>query len=143
MNKKSPYYRFAVMFSILVLILVLVNPVFAASFSGSGGSFGGGGASGSFGGTGSSGGKNVFGGRIMKVVPCTCSPGMAIIVGPPRPAILLFIPGASRLFSYGRVVPGVWTLGDYSFGGICMQVAGKVCAPYPPIQGTILKMGTS
>ncbi len=86
---------------------------------------------------------SVFGGRIMKVVPCTCSPGMAIIVGPPRPAILLYIPGASRLFRYGRIMPGVWSLGDYSSGGTCMQIAGKTCAPYPPIQGTILKIGTS
>ncbi len=86
---------------------------------------------------------SVFGGRIMSIVPCTCSPGMAVIVGAPRPAVLLFVPGISRLFSRGRVSPGVWTLGDYSSGGTCMQIAGKTCAPYPPIQGTILKMGTS
>lgn len=86
---------------------------------------------------------SVFGGRIMKVIPCTCSPGMAIIVGPPRPAVLLYIPGASRLFKYGRVMPGVWSLGDYSSGGICMQIAGKTCIKYPPVQGTVLKMGTS
>lgn len=86
---------------------------------------------------------SVFGGRIMSIIPCTCSPGMAVIVGAPRPAILLFVPGASRLFSRGRVSPGAWTLGDYSSGGICMQIAGDTCASYPSIQGTIIKMGTS
>ena len=86
---------------------------------------------------------SVFGGKIKAIIPCTCSPGMGIIVGPPKPAILLFVPGLSRLFSNGRLFPGSWTLGDYSSGGVCMQIAGKTCAPYPPIQGTIIKIGTS
>lgn len=85
----------------------------------------------------------VFGGRIMAVIPCTCSPGMAIIVGPPKPGILLFIPGVSRLFNNRRPFPGSWTLGDYSFGGICLQIASHGCFPYPIVQGTILKIGTS
>jgi len=86
---------------------------------------------------------SVFGGKIMAVIPCTCSPGMAIIVGPPKPAILLFLPGVSRLFSNRRPFPGSWTLGDYSSGAVCLQFAGKTCVKYPPVQGTIIKIGTS
>jgi len=145
MNKMFFYRCLSVVFLTLTLVLVPVSSAFATSLvSSGGGGFGGGGASGSFSGSPSiSSGKPVFGGKIKAIIPCTCSPGMGIIVGPPKPAILLFVPGLSRLFSNGRLFPGSWTLGDYSSGGVCMQIAGKTCAPYPPIQGTIIKIGTS
>lgn len=83
-----------------------------------------------------------FGGRILKIIPCLCSPGIAVIVGPPRGGSFLFI--GKGLYAWWRVLPGSWVLGDYSPGATCWQPVYKGCSSLiTPVQGTILKIGTS
>lgn len=53
-----------------------------------------------------------FGGRVAFIFPCTCTPGLLqIVVGPPKPGTFMIVPGASRVFSSGPVLPGNWVLG--------------------------------
>ncbi|GEM_PF-3634669 len=94
------------------------------------------------GGTSSGGGGGLtFGGMISVAIPCTCSPGIGLIVGPPKGGIFLLSP-TSKLHANMKPIPGSWVLGDYSPGGICLQV-GTPCFPFPVVQGTIGKIGTS
>lgn len=84
-----------------------------------------------------------FGGRNYWVDYCTCSYGIRVTIGPPRPAVLWFAPGMSRLYMYYTIYsPGPWTLGTYTSGGSCYQRVGKYCRPLP-VQGTINIVGTS
>lgn len=91
--------------------------------------------------SGEGGGGNLFGGRIGSITVCTCSVGEALGIGPPRGGSLLLAPG-SRIYANSRIAPGMWVLGDYSSGGICLVRAGKYCYPVP-VKGTIIKIGTS
>ena len=90
-----------------------------------------------------------FGGKILSVIPCTCSAGFAVVIGPPRPAII-FVPIAflaSPLNHLWRQIltPGVWALGLYFPPPVpCLVYAGITCVPAPvqPL-GTIFRSGTS
>ncbi|MEK7614160.1 MAG: hypothetical protein AAB428_00635 [Patescibacteria group bacterium] len=107
------------------------------------GTFGGGFLGNIIGGSsgGSGGGGLTFGGMIGAAIPCTCSPGIGLIIGPPKGGIFLLSP-SSKLHANMRPIPGSWVLGDYVPGGICLQ-AGTPCFPFPIVQGTIGKIGTS
>ena len=85
----------------------------------------------------------VFGGRVVAVVPCTCSGGVAIGVGTPRPGYVLFQTGFSVLFSfYAPYVLGNYVLGTYVPGGACFTGVPPVCAAQP-VLGTVVLIGTS
>lgn len=86
-----------------------------------------------------------FGGMVELVQPCTCSPGVVVLVGPPRGGPFLYVPGATQVFEYFQIPKvGVWLLGIYSPGATCLIWSGKICVP-APIQpwGTIIMTGTS
>jgi len=83
-----------------------------------------------------------FGGRILAVVPCTCSAGLALKVGPPRPAYVLYQPGVSILFSFYNLLPPDYALGTYKPGGVCLTGTPPVCLTVPTL-GTVTLVGTS
>ncbi len=87
--------------------------------------------------------SKVFGGKILTVVPCTCSGNYLLTFGPPRPATLVFQPGVSTSYLFHQIYKvGSWALGNYSSGGSCYVYAGITCV-YLPNNGTITKIGTS
>lgn len=73
-----------------------------------------------------------FGGRVVLFIPCTCMPGFRlIVVGPPKPGTFMLVPGASRIFSSGPVLPGNWVLGTAIRPARipCLLGVPPVCAP--------------
>ncbi|MFA4890163.1 MAG: hypothetical protein WC587_00800 [Candidatus Paceibacterota bacterium] len=83
-----------------------------------------------------------FGGRILYVTYCTCSGGLLLTIGPPRPGNYYFTAG-SRVYAYYQIYrPGAWALGDAFPGGACMIYAGTSCVG-SPTTGTIRQVGTS
>lgn len=83
-----------------------------------------------------------FGGFVNTVFVCTCSPGVVLQVGPPVGGNYLVLPG-TLVYEYGQVRAGVWVLGDYSPGGVCLHFVGKACVTFVPVTGTVNFMGTS
>lgn len=86
-----------------------------------------------------------FGGRALFVHPCTCSPGVVVVVGPPVPGAFLYLPPLSIPFLWYQIPRvGPWLLGTYTPGATCLIWVGKACVPSPtfPI-GTIRIVGTS
>jgi len=82
-----------------------------------------------------------FGGKITSVVPCLCSGGWNIIIYDlvtMTPISLVFQMGFSRLnANYNIFTPGVWLVGTYTPGGICIYINTEGnCRPRPVI-GTI------
>src|SRR3989344_3621495 len=63
----------------------------------------------------------VFGGRILTVIYCTCSPGQhVIVVGPPRPGRILITP-ATRIYAFGMVSKlGSYVMGTHTAPGVCL-----------------------
>jgi hypothetical protein len=85
-----------------------------------------------------------FGGRVLATIPCTCSPGSALVtVGPPRGGLFMKVP-VTRTYQYYKVLPPSWVLGLASGYAACMQInptgAGCIPAGGGPI---MLKVGTS
>ena len=85
----------------------------------------------------------VFGGRIIATIPCTCSGGLWISVGPPRPmAGIVYQAGVSVLFSFYSLLPSEHILGTYVPGGVCLVGVPPGCGSVTTI-GTIVVAGTS
>ena len=92
-------------------------------------------------------GTRPFGGRILgSPIYCTCSIGHVVNVGPPRPGRFHFIPGGTRLYSFGNVyTPGRWLLGNYrpGTGNQCwIRVSHNSCIQVPN-DGIMTIVGTS
>lgn len=91
--------------------------------------------------------QGIFGGRINSFTFCSCNtpPSYLLYIGPPVPATVMFVPGASNQFSYYQIPrPGIWVLGAYVPGGIpCLIYVGKGCAPLGAGTGIISIVGTS
>jgi hypothetical protein len=102
--------------SALLLITELVFIFFVASGNGSSSSFLSGAAAG-----------GAFGGRIISTIPCTCSPGTLVLVGPPRGGYFMRMP-STRLYSRGLVLPGRLILGMSGGYAVCLM-AGDPCSP--------------
>ncbi len=88
----------------------------------------------------------VFGGKITFWQECSCTPGpgsFVITITGTNPGTFLFLPGRSipfREYQHARI--GVWALGNYTPGAVCLT--GKFCIPAtPPPIGTIHQIGTS
>ncbi|MBI3019797.1 MAG: hypothetical protein HYY60_00510 [Parcubacteria group bacterium] len=85
----------------------------------------------------------VFGGRIIATIPCTCSGGLWISVGPPRPmAGIVYQVGVSVLFSFYSLLPSEHILGTYVPGGVCFVGIPPYCTSIATL-GTIVVAGTS
>jgi len=90
---------------------------------------------------------NVFGGRIVKTIDCSCPgfPGSKIIVSPPESGVFYYNSAVSQAYrEYNQDQSGVWTVGSYAGFGICLMKSGNSCTTLPPtVDGTILQIGTS
>ena len=88
-----------------------------------------------------------FGGKITSIFPCTAAPGTLLLtVGPPKGGNFLYVPGASRLYSYYSIKPGSWVLGTASPGGACYYLVrfdDDWKTRSRPATGSIIMMGTS
>ena len=87
---------------------------------------------------------NIFGGLVTSVIPCTCSNAFLVTVSPPVPGQFVYQIGTPQ-FAWGNITrPGVWTLGVYNPGGVCLVYVGKGCSPFGAPIGTITPIvGTS
>ncbi|MAG12514.1 hypothetical protein CL630_01750 [bacterium] len=89
------------------------------------------------------GATDLFGGKMTKVIVCTCDlPWRLFTVGPPVRGTFMIDPsGTPPLYEYKRIAKGVWTLGIAAGSKTCF-VKGDPC---PPVgSGPIVKiMGTS
>ncbi|OGN21671.1 MAG: hypothetical protein A2915_04575 [Candidatus Yanofskybacteria bacterium RIFCSPLOWO2_01_FULL_41_34] len=88
----------------------------------------------------------IFGGRIILIIPCTCSvpPTMLkITVGPPKEGSFIYIPGISTLYKFYKLLPPSWVLGTSLGRRECLVGIPPACFP-AGAGGTIIKMtGTS
>ena len=83
-----------------------------------------------------------FGGRILTVIPCTCSASLLLIVGPPKGGSFIYRPGVSTLYRNYRLTPGNWALGNSSGRDVCLTGVPPFCVPAG--NGPIIRrMGTS
>jgi len=82
-----------------------------------------------------------FGGRILWVEYC-CN-GIDLVVGPPRPGEFMFTRGSILHAYYNIYEVGPWVLGLAAPGGVCQMVYSfPPCLPRP-VEGTIIRVGTS
>ena len=82
------------------------------------------------------------GGRILYTWYCTCSGGVALLLGTPTPGVYIVQEGATVPYSaYQLYRPGPVILGKSSPGGICLFVATP-CWGFAG-EGTLLQVGTS
>jgi len=90
-----------------------------------------------------SGATGLFGGKLLGTIQCTCTGGHVMIIGPPRAARVLLLPGFSRVFEYGQTKSiGAWQLGIYAPPGICLRRISDICIPIPH-DGIVSLIGTS
>ena len=84
-----------------------------------------------------------FGGLVLFSLPCTCSFGLWIIVGPPKPTSAIYSLFSSTLYKNFNPTIGHWVLGNtYTRTGVCLVYAGVSCVP---VGGGLIinKIGTS
>src|SRR5258708_23475110 len=83
-----------------------------------------------------------FGGRILSVIPCTCSFSLMLIVGPPVGGTFIYQFGVSTLYRNYSPITGHWVLGTSLGRGVCMVGFPPFCvsAGSGPV---ITKFGTS
>lgn len=85
-----------------------------------------------------------FGGMVLFSYPCNCSAGYLVIIGPPRGGQFVYQIGTPQFANYQLPREGVWALGLYSPGAVCMIYVGKGCSSFGSPIGTILPItGTS
>lgn len=86
-----------------------------------------------------------FGGRVLAAIPCTCSGNLLMTVSPPMGGQFVYFPGTQAYMNYNLgLSTGMWALGLYTPGGVCLQFVGKGCVPFGAPIGTISPtVGTS
>lgn len=85
-----------------------------------------------------------FGGMVNTAIYCTCSQNWLLYISPPVGGWLIYSPYST--FQYpNNSLPrtGVWALGLYNPGGVCMMYSGYTCTSWGNPQGTINFVGTS
>lgn len=80
-------------------------------------------------------GQIPFGGTIVTVIPCLASGNYMITQIPAAgPAVVMYQPGISRLYSYFQLTPGSWILGNTAGMVPCLKLV-----PFPPF---VISLGT-
>lgn len=79
----------------------------------------------------------VFGGFVTNSFYCACSNNFLLTLSAPTNAQLLWFPGTPQYREFSLPRSGVWTLGMYSPGGVCLIPAFDGCAPFGAPIGTI------
>ncbi len=83
-----------------------------------------------------------FGGRVLNVIPCTCSFGLMLTVGPPVGGTFIYQFGSSTLYKNYSPTTGNWVLGTTLGRSTCLVYAGTSCVSVG--NGALIrKMGTS
>lgn len=91
-----------------------------------------------------------FGGRVLTAIPCSCG-GSAVggfnvflTISPPVGGQFLYAIGTqaylNKNLGFGT---GMWALGLYTPGGVCMVLSPKGCSPLIPIGTITPTVGTS
>lgn len=85
-----------------------------------------------------------FGGQILSVIPCTCSYGHVVVLGPPIPGLYHFTPFTTLYSFFQTYRIGAWLLGNYfpGTGNQCLVYVGVGCVPVPNL-GAMQMVGTS
>ena len=86
-----------------------------------------------------------FGGKVITAVPCTCDTGNFLVtLSPPLGGQFTYRIGTQGFLNYNLPMPGVWALGLYEPGSVCMVYVGKGCASFGAPTGWITPtVGTS
>ncbi|MFP4022555.1 MAG: hypothetical protein ACLFTS_01770 [Candidatus Paceibacterota bacterium] len=85
-----------------------------------------------------------FGGMVQSAIYCNCSFNWLLEIGPPVSATLIYSPYSSFQYpNYSLPRTGVWALGLYNPGGVCLMISYPSCTTYGSPQGTINFVGTS
>lgn len=81
----------------------------------------------------------VFGGRVLSSVPCPCSGNFLLTISGPAGGQFTYYPGTQAYANYNLgAQSGMWALGLYEPGGVCLVPSGKGCSPLPSaVVGTI------
>lgn len=79
----------------------------------------------------------IFGGFITKTFFCSCSGNFLLTLSAPTPGQWVWYPGTPQFANNQLPRAGVWTLGLYKPGGVCLIWVGKACAPFGVPAGTI------
>lgn len=86
----------------------------------------------------------IFGGKVITAIPCTCSGNFLVTISPPIPGQFVYYMGTQGFQNYNMPLPGIWALGEYVPGGVCLMYAGKGCVNFGAPIGTISPLvGTS
>ncbi len=86
----------------------------------------------------------MFGGFVTVSIPCTCSGNFLLTILGPAGGQFTYHIGTPQFLFHQLPRTGVWTLGVYSPGGVCLMWAGKICVPTGIPIGTITPLvGTS
>ncbi len=79
-----------------------------------------------------------FGGMVATSFFCNCSGNFLLTVTPPVGGQFVYYPGTQAYLNYNLgFSTGIWTMGLYSPGGVCMVYVGKGCSPFGVPLGTI------
>lgn len=85
-----------------------------------------------------------FGGMVTTSIFCTCSGNFLLNITPPVGGQFLYQPGTQSFLNFNLPRAGVWALGLYTPGGVCLMWAGESCKPFGAPVGTISPVvGTS
>ena len=85
----------------------------------------------------------IVGGFIVNSFYCACSGNFLLTLSPPTPGQWIWNPSTPQFSNFQLPRAGVWTVGNFSPGGICM-VPGTPCTPFGTPIGTISPIvGTS
>lgn len=70
-----------------------------------------------------------FGGRVISAIPCTCDAGNFLLtLSPPSDNQYTYRIGTQKYLNYNLPTPGIWALGLYEPGSVCMIYVGKGCS---------------
>ncbi|MEK7552418.1 MAG: hypothetical protein AAB534_03320 [Patescibacteria group bacterium] len=87
---------------------------------------------------------NIFGGRVTFSGYCACTNNFIMNISGPVGGQFVFPLGSSQFPYYRLPSTGVWALGVYSPGGICLVPCHSGCCPFGLPIGTITPIvGTS
>lgn len=81
--------------------------------------------------------QTLFGGLVLWTHFCTCSGNFLLFISPPNGGFFSYYADTQGFANFTLPRSGIWTLGLYSPGGVCLDYVGFGCAQFFPAQGTI------